>query len=360
MILSVEHGTFSYGREGRDILRDVNFDLRSGEILAVLGPNGAGKTTLLRCIMGFLKWKSGESCLDGVPLGKIPARRLWQSIAYVPQARGKASASTVENMILLGRSSRIGTLSQPGEADFEAVDRVMRRLDIERLRGRRCDEISGGELQMALIARALAAEPGCVIFDEPESNLDFKNQLIVLETMEGLRDEGIACLFNTHYPDHALRCADKALLISRSSAPVYGAASRVITEDNIGAAFGVDSVIGRIETPGHDYKSITPVAVRTSEGVPELAHEGESCLASINIIVGENADVQKLNEVLHAFSEYMLGRWGLPCPQKGLRVMSVVMDAPPSQIERLTMRLNPMKDIAVKTTCMQQKGVQAK
>ena len=350
MNLTVEHGAFSYKKGGREILHDVNFSLGSGEILAILGPNGAGKTTLLRCVMGFLKWTGGRSLLDGEDIAAMPPRALWRKLAYVPQARGRASGALVENMVLLGRSNRIGALSQPGAKDYAAVDAVLERLFIAHLRGKRCDEISGGELQMALIARALVAEPVCVIFDEPESNLDFRNQLIVLETMERLRDEGVACLFNTHYPDHALRCADKALLLSKTGAPVYGGAFQVITEQAIGAAFGVESVIARVQTPGHDYPFITPVAVRAGESAPiQPAPEGNR-LATVSIIVGDEGDVERVNRALHDCGGSIIGRCGLPYPDRHVRVITVVLDAPQSEIERLAMRINHLHGVSIKTT----------
>ena len=350
MNLTVEHGVFSYKKGSREILHDVNFSLGSGEILAILGPNGAGKTTLLRCVMGFLKWTEGKSLLDGENIAAMPPRALWQKIAYVPQARGRASGTLVENMVLLGRSSRIGTLSQPGTKDYAAVDAVMERLSIEYLRGKRCDEISGGELQMALIARALVAEPMCVIFDEPESNLDFRNQLIVLETMERLRDEGVACLFNTHYPDHALRCADKALLLSKTGAPIYGGAFQVITEEAIGAAFGVESVIASVQTPGHDYHSITPVAVRDGESTLPPVEPESHRLATVSIIVGDGGDVERVNQALHDCGSSIIGRCGLPYPDRHVRVITVVLDAPQSEIERLAMRINHLHGVSIKTT----------
>ena len=350
MNLTVEHGAFSYKKGGREILHDVNFSLGSGEILAILGPNGAGKTTLLRCVMGFLKWTGGRSLLDGEDIAAMPPRALWRKLAYVPQARGRASGALVENMVLLGRSNRIGALSQPGAKDYAAVDAVLERLSIAHLRGKRCDEISGGELQMALIARALVADPVCVIFDEPESNLDFRNQLIVLETMERLRDEGVACLFNTHYPDHALRCADKALLLSKTGAPVYGGAFQVITEEAIGAAFGVESVIACVQTPGHDYHSITPVAVRAGESAPaQPAPEGNR-LATVSIIVGDGGDGERVNRALHDCGGSIIGRCGLPYPDRHVRVITVVLDAPQSEIERLAMRINHLHGVSIKTT----------
>ena len=107
--LSVENGCFSYPRGGREVLKNINFSAQEGDMVAILGPNGAGKTTLLRCIMGFLRWNAGASLLDDRDIRDIPYRELWQTVAYVPQARGVASSSTALEMVLLGRGSRSGS-----------------------------------------------------------------------------------------------------------------------------------------------------------------------------------------------------------------------------------------------------------
>ena len=124
----------------------------------------------------------------------------------------------------MGRSGRMGMFARPGSADVKRCDEVIERLGISKLRGKRCSEISGGELQMVLIARALAAEPGLLILDEPESNLDFRNQLIVLRTMSELAAEGMGCIFNTHFPAHALQRANRALLLGRDGRALFGGA----------------------------------------------------------------------------------------------------------------------------------------
>lgn len=142
------------------------------------------------------------------------------------QAKSFPFAFTVEEMILLGRSSRIGTFGTPEKADRERCERAMEELGIAHMRRKLCNQISGGELQMVLIARALCAEPKLLVLDEPESNLDFRNQLIILETIRRLsREEGLCCIFNTHYPGHALRISDRALVLSREG---YGRLRRAL------------------------------------------------------------------------------------------------------------------------------------
>lgn len=261
MNLTVQNGCFSYHRGKDPIFRDIHFSVGSGEVLAILGPNGAGKTTLLRCITGMLKWSRGESLLDGEPIRGMAPRKLWSRMAYVPQARAASSAYTAFETVLLGRSSRLGAFETPGHADVEKATEVMELLGISHLAQKPCSTISGGELQMVLIARALAAEPKVLILDEPESNLDFKNQLVVLDTMSSLAAQGMTCIFNTHYPAHALQRADKALLLCRNGDYAFGPTAQVVTEAAIRRSFGVEAVIGSLETPTGTVQNVVPLRI---------------------------------------------------------------------------------------------------
>ncbi len=250
------NGCFSYGK--RPILKNVSFTLESRQVLAVIGPNGAGKTTLLKCIMNLLPWQSGCATLDGQNISRIPAKRLWRQIAYVPQLK-RAGGSTVREMIVLGRSAYIGLFSQPKEEDYCIAEKIMKKLSLTKLADRPCDMLSGGELQMVMIARALAAEPKIVIIDEPESNLDCHNQLRVLELIREI-SQTVACVINTHYPEHALRFADKSLLLLYGGEQVYGATDAVITEDNLKRAFNIEAHIGNAVIDGVSHPYIIPIS----------------------------------------------------------------------------------------------------
>lgn len=255
-LLAVRGGSFSY-KGGPQILKDVNIELEAGEILAILGPNGAGKTTLLRCMMDMLRWDSGKSLLEGEDIRHIPASKLWRRMAYVPQARSAAASYTAFQTVLLGRSSRIAAFSIPGAEDIQAAEDAMKRLGIMHLSDKPCHSISGGELQMVLIARAIAAEADILILDEPESNLDFKNQLVVLDAISALAAEGKACIFNTHYPAHALQRADKSLLLTKGGMSIYGPTKFVVSEDDIRSIFGVNAIIGEFG----DTQSVVPISI---------------------------------------------------------------------------------------------------
>ncbi len=353
-LLRIEGGSFAY-KGGPQILKDINVEVGQGEILAVLGPNGAGKTTLLRCMMDMLHWQSGRSLLEGEDIRGIPASKLWRSMAYVPQARSAAASYTAFQTVLLGRSSRIGAFSAPSAEDMRVAERVMERLGIGHLADKPCHAISGGELQMVLIARAMAAEPKILVLDEPESNLDFKNQLIVLDTMTALAAEGVACVFNTHYPSHALQRAGKSLMLSKEGWSLFGDTTSVVTEDNIRKAFGVEALIGEIETPQNIMKDVVAVGISEDAAGPEAPvssapDKSRSVLASLTVIMQSNAHADFINEALREYSHLLIGRMGLPHRRSDKYIINVMLEGPAFEIEALSHRLSLIPDISVKTT----------
>lgn len=352
-LLKIEDGCFGY-KGGPQILKDINIELGPGEILAVLGPNGAGKTTLLRCMMDMLHWQGGRSMLGGEDIRGMAASKLWRRMAYVPQARSAAASYTAFQTVLLGRSSRIGAFSAPSEEDMAAAERVMERLGISHLADKPCHAISGGELQMVLIARAMAAEPELLVLDEPESNLDFKNQLIVLDTMTALAAEGVACVFNTHYPAHALQRAGRSLMLSKEGWSIFGDTTSVVTEDNIRRAFGVEALIGEVETPHNIMKNVVAVGISGGE-----AEDGEAAaspsqagdvLASVTVIARSNERAGLINSAFREYSHLLIGRMGLPHRRSDKYIISVMLEGPAADIEALSHRLSLIPDISVKTT----------
>jgi iron complex transport system ATP-binding protein len=261
VIFEVRDGSFGYA-PGKEILKNINFSIGGGDVLAILGPNGVGKTTLLKCMMGLLKWRRGGSFLDGENISALPHRRLWQKIAYVPQAKGSVFAYSVEDMILLGRSAHIGALGQPGPGDYEKAEEAMETIGITHLRRKDCNRISGGELQMVLIARALTSQPSLLVLDEPESNLDFKNQLIILETIRELAlNRGISSVFNTHYPDHALKISNKSLILNKQGRSFFGASQTVVNCENMRDSFAVNVHIGAVHISDQQHNLVIPLSI---------------------------------------------------------------------------------------------------
>ena len=380
MTLTVENGSFAYPK-GPQIFSDISFEVGSGEILAILGPNGAGKTTMLRCVTGMLRWKSGRSLLDGENIRTMSPSKHWRKMAYVPQARAASSAYTAFQTVLLGRSSRIGALSSPKKEDLEAARRAMERLGIEHLAEKSCAAVSGGELQMILIARALASEPELLILDEPESNLDFRNQLVVLDTVSRLAEEGMACVFNTHYPAHALQRAHKSLILSKGGSCVFGPTGKVITEENIRSAFGVNAMIGEIETPESTLRSVMPLSLAGDNGgsrngsngngsygngnngngssgsegdtgndMPAGSQGDDRVIAAVTTIADSNDMADRINGLLHEYSPLVIGRMGMPHRECGLYIIYTAVDGPEDDIRELTHRLGLLPGVHVKTT----------
>lgn len=260
MIFSVENGCFGYGE--KKILKDVSFCLKDNEIMAILGPNGVGKTTLLKCMMGMLSWEKGRTLIDGKSLKQMKNTEIWKRIAYVPQSKGVALSYTALEMVLMGRSARLGLFAQPTKEDYLLAEEAMEQVGIIRLAGKQCCCMSGGELQMVLIARALCAKPQLLVLDEPESNLDFKNQLVVLETVQRLsKEQGIASIVNTHYPAHALKIADKALMLNYNGSCQFGDAADIVNERNMQNAFQVEVKIFDFQYKEQKHKGVIPISI---------------------------------------------------------------------------------------------------
>ena len=258
MKFEVINGSFGYGSAA--ILHDVSFSLEGNQVLAVLGPNGVGKTTLLKCMMGLLKWNRGETRIDGLAMDTMSHSRIWKRIAYVPQSKGISLSYTALEMVLMGRSARLGLFAQPSREDMAIAEKAMEEVGITFLKDKQCSRMSGGELQMVLIALALCTQPEMLILDEPESNLDFKNQLVILDIVKQLsRERGIAAIINTHYPAHALKIADRALILKRDGSSFYGEAGATITEENMKKAFSVEVKIADYCYENIHYHNVIPI-----------------------------------------------------------------------------------------------------
>lgn len=252
---------FSYHKQ-HPVLEHVSFCVNDGEIMAILGPNGAGKTTLLKCVLGLLKPDSGSVVIDGTSRFSMPGPAFWRICAYVPQARTLTFSYSVEEMVLLGRGPFLRFFEKPSDQDRQIAAEAMEEAGILALRDRSCDEISGGQRQLVLIARALAARPKILVLDEPETGLDLANQLRIMELLDQLsHQKEMAILLNTHSPDHAFAIADKTLLLTKRGAR-FGDTETVLTEETMQEAFGVQIHLRREMIEGREYVSIIPAALQ--------------------------------------------------------------------------------------------------
>lgn len=212
MTLEIRNLSFSY--RDKQVLKGINLSVGKGEMVALLGRNGAGKTTLLRLIPGFLKSSSGDICIDGTPVGEMKLRDRARMMAYIPQITRSAFPYSVRTSILMGCSNSLSLLQSPGKEEEEKVEQMIDLLNLHDIAGRNMENISGGERQLVLVARALMQDARLLILDEPTSFLDYSNQLLVLEKVSGLVAKGYSCIFSTHNPDHALRHSTRVIAMA--------------------------------------------------------------------------------------------------------------------------------------------------
>ncbi|MDR0858027.1 MAG: ABC transporter ATP-binding protein [Oscillospiraceae bacterium] len=236
-MIIVKNLSFSYGKA--QVLRNVSFTAERGELLAVLGPNGVGKSTLFRCILGLAKPQSGEIFLDGERVSSIRPNDLAHKLAYVPQSHAPTFNYSVFDMALMGTTAQVGGLSSPGAAQIKLVNEALERVGILALKNRGYLEISGGERQLTLIARALAQKADTLVLDEPTSNLDYGNQLKVLAQAKELANSGYTVIQSTHNPDQAALFADRVLALKGGTVRALGS-SEILTDELIGELYDID------------------------------------------------------------------------------------------------------------------------
>lgn len=245
-ILEVKGGCFSYPQK-RPLLKNINLSLNGGQVMAVMGKNGIGKTTLIQCIVGILSWNNGYSMING---RKSQKNKPMKEIGYVPQAHKVSFSYSVRDMVVFGKTGRNSYFSAPSKQDYELADRTLSKVGIQHLRDQPCNELSGGQLQLVFIARALVNSPRLLVLDEPESCLDFRNQIRLLKLLYAIVSENaIALMINTHYPDHALRLAHQCILLGEGDY-IVGNTADVMTVQNIQKYFGVYSQASKYEYKG--------------------------------------------------------------------------------------------------------------
>lgn len=232
------------------ILKDVDLEVKPGEVLGLVGPNGSGKSTLIRCINAILKPQKGTIHLNGNTTDKMSLKELAQNIGYVPQSSANSFPLTVFEAVMLGRKPRVEW--RLGEKDKQIVLDTLKMMKIDHMALRILNEMSGGEKQKVLIARAFCQEPCVMLLDEPTSNLDLKHQL---ETMSLVRDKvrenGLMAIVAIHDLNLAAHFADKIVMLKKGVIHRAGESRETLTPDNIQEVYGVKAEV--IERQGKTY-----------------------------------------------------------------------------------------------------------
>ena len=235
-------------------LEGVDLKLNKGEILSIVGPNGAGKTTLLKCIVRIVKPERGTILIDGKDASRMKRLDLARCVGYVPQSSPSKFPITVFDAVLMGRRPYITW--KPSKKDLEVVADLLMSMDLEDLALRGFDELSGGEKQKVLLARAFAQDPNYLLFDEPTSNLDLRHQMEVMEMISGMvREKGVAAILAMHDLNLASRFSDRILMLNAGKIFCNGEPLQVMTVENIRSVYGVEVTINLSD--GHPY--IVPI-----------------------------------------------------------------------------------------------------
>lgn len=261
-VLQVSGVSFAYGQ--REILHDVSLAMHSGEILCLMGPNGSGKTTLLDTVMDIHQPASGNIELLNRPLTSYKRHEIAQNMAYVPQIHDITFPYTVKEIVMMGRTAYTGFFGEPQPEDEEISLQALAKIGILEFADKPYSKLSGGEVKLVLLARALGQRTSLIIMDEPTAHLDFRNELLFLETIVDLcTKEDIAVLMATHSPSHAFYFAAKKLnchaaMMNKGKMISYGTPEKVVTEKNIREVYGVKTKItSEWDEQGLEMKTVT-------------------------------------------------------------------------------------------------------
>lgn len=264
-LVDVSNASFSY--DTHDIFEQISFSVKSGEIFCLLGPNGCGKTTLLDCILGFHRLRSGSISIQGKDSGSLRPGQIARSIAYVPQRHDRTFPYTVREIVTMGRAAYLGLFESPSKADRRMAEEALEHLGIQHLGNRPYTQLSGGETQLVMIARALVQQAPVVILDEPTAHLDFRYELAVMEVICGLvKKNGLAIIMATHFPNHAFYFQNNGVrtsiaLLHDGAFLATGPPENVLDEEMLRRLYGVNTHVISLNTEsGGTMKHIVPLS----------------------------------------------------------------------------------------------------
>lgn len=243
-----------YGKN--EVLKNVNFSLKKGEIICILGENGSGKSTLLKALLKFINY-SGNVFLDGENLKSFDNKRLSKYISYIPQIHYPSFDYTVTDVVLMGNFSKNDSFFyKTTKKDYQEVYKILKKLNIFYLKDKNYRLISGGERQLVLIARAILQANNYIFMDEPSSNLDYGNQLKIMQVCMNLKKKNIGFLITTHNPNHAFVYADRVLIVRKDNLTFFGKKDEILTKENLESLYNIpveiiDFLGNKILTPNY-------------------------------------------------------------------------------------------------------------
>ncbi len=258
VLLAAEGLHAGYG--SGDVLAGVDLEVAAGRVVALLGENGSGKSTLLKALTGILPPGAGRILLKGRPLAGVPRRDAARRLGYLPQSFESLFPMKAMDLVLLGRTPRLGPLGIPGAADRAAAERALDAVDATSLAAADIREMSGGERQRVLLARVLAGEPEVLLLDEPTANLDPRHRFLVMAVLRRHAEAGGSIVFSTHELDVAASGADEAALLAGGRLRAAGPIADILTAPALSELFGVSACVS-LQPDGRPLVSLGPPAV---------------------------------------------------------------------------------------------------
>jgi iron complex transport system ATP-binding protein len=237
---------FSYPGSKNLVLKDFSIGIQPGSVTAILGPNGTGKTTMLMLSLGWLIPDKGEICLLESSIATMNRQELGQKIGLVPQFEHLSFDFTLLEYVVLGRAPYLRPLQSPSPEDFEIAQSALKRVGMEKYSHKQVQELSGGEKQLVLLARALAQDTNILLLDEPTSHLDIKNKSRLLKILKELIAEGKTIILTTHEPDVASMIATDLILVKEGQVLKHGKIDQVMTTENLSEVYSLEVVVKEI------------------------------------------------------------------------------------------------------------------
>ncbi len=266
----IEARGIGFGYNGQPIFQDINFSIKPGEIFCLLGPNGCGKTTLLDCILGHLKPHTGKVLLNGRDISRIRPEQIARQIAYIPQTHNKTFPYRVLDVVLMGRAAYIGIFGRPDKMDGAIAEEALEMVGITHLKERLYTQLSGGEVQLVMVARALAQRTPVIVMDEPTAHLDFKHELVIMEKVVDLvQKQGLTILMATHFPNHCFYFENRGLItrvamMNDMNFLTVGSPGEVLSEANLKELYNVNArVVSWVLDSQQELKQI--IAISTAD-----------------------------------------------------------------------------------------------
>jgi len=240
-MIKTKNLNFSYGE--KKILKNINISLKRGKLTCLLGANGSGKTTIIKTLNGIIKKDSGQIFIDETNLADLKQKEIAQKISMVPQEHNSVFSYKSIDVVIMGVTPYLAFGKKPEKSVYDKAKKIMKKLNILKMADRNYNELSGGERQLVLIARALLQNTEYMLFDEPTSHLDFKNQHLILQELQKLTKKKKGVVTALHDPNLALKYSDQVIIIKEGEILTSGDTKKVMNSNNLSEAYEAEIIV---------------------------------------------------------------------------------------------------------------------